>query len=371
MRVLLTVPCLAGSGAEFVAAKWAQHLAEQGDEVTVYTTHATAEDVAPERVSMVRAGSGRFLANTREFAQYLRAHPVDVVVALMPYWNLMSIAAACTLGRNRPKVVVSGHNFANGLRSVHGRSYRRMQWLARRMYRFADLFIAVSHPVGAEAVAEYRIAPDRIVVIPNPALAKLQDRLADLTVRPAADPGQLNIVVPARLIPQKRPLIAVDVAAALMRVVPGGVTLHYYGLGSLDEAIVTRARELGVSAVLHGWVPNWFDDCPAGSVVLLTSVAEGFGNVLIEAAAAGYKSVVSSRCMGSADAVIPGITGELTAGDSVDDYAIAVLAASRGGVRDVGPWLRRFSSESSGGILRDQLLRTVGRQTSHVAGIKA
>jgi glycosyltransferase involved in cell wall biosynthesis len=118
-------------------------------------------------------------------------------------------------------------------------------------------------------------------------------------------------------------------------------------------------------------VPNWFDECPAGSVVLLTSLAEGFGNVLVEAAAVGYKSVVSSRCMGSADAIVPGITGELIAGDSVHDYAAGVIAASREGVRDVEPWLRRFSSESTGEILRELLLRSMTFQSNRVAGIKA
>jgi glycosyltransferase involved in cell wall biosynthesis len=178
----------------------------------------------------------------------------------------------------------------------------------------------------------------------------------------AGDPGHLDLVVPARLVPQKRPLIAVDVAAILSPAFPGGVTVHFFGEddGPLREAIISRAREAGVDVVIHGFVHGWIDECPAGSVVLLTSIVEGFGNVLVEAAAGGFKSVVSSRCMGAADAVVPGITGELIAGDSAADYAAAVLRTSRDAVHGIEPWLQRFSFESSGGILRDALVRVTG-----------
>ena len=138
--------------------------------------------------------------------------------------------------------------------------------------------------------------------------------------------------------------------------------MHFFGDGQLWDAIVSRGRKAGVDVVMHGWVRDWFDACPAGAVLLLTSATEGFGNVLIEAAAAGFRSVVSSRAMGAADAVVPGVTGELVVGDSVDAYAAAVVAASRETVGNVEPWLRRFSADSSGGILRDALVQTMNHQ---------
>jgi glycosyltransferase involved in cell wall biosynthesis len=361
MKVLFAVPCLSGGGAQFVTSQWARYLALQGDEVTVYTTHPEARDVAPPGVVLVQAPIGRFVAQTRDLARYLRSHPVDVVVTLMPYWNLIGIAAVHTLGTRRPKIVISGRTLAHSLRKVFGGAYARKQWLARRLYRFADLFVAISHPVGAEAIAEYNLEPGQVSVVPNPAIAKLQDRSGARSgvARPT---DRLDVVVPARLVPQKRPLIAVDVAAALSSSCEG-VTLHFFGVGPLEDDIKARARVLGVDAVMHGWVPNWFDACPSGSVVLLASDVEGFGNVLVEAAAAGFKSVVSSRCMGGADAVVPGLTGEVIAGDSVEEYKAAVLAAAAEEVGDIAPWLRRFSFETSGGILRNELVRLVSPES--------
>lgn len=356
MRVLIAVPCLSGGGAQFVATEWANHLQRAGDEVTVYTTHPEDRDTAPDGVTLVKARDGGVLVQTRDLAQYLRRNPVDVVLALMPYWNLISVVAARSLGVRRPRVAISGRTMAHGLRKVSGASYVRKQWLARRLYRHADLFVAISHPVGAEAIAEYDLQSTKVAVIPNPAAAKVQESsVARGGV--TADPNQLNIVVPARLVSQKRPLVAVDVAAYLSASTAKAVTLHFFGVGPLQDAIESRAGDAGVDLVMHGWVPRWFDACPSGSVVLLTSDVEGFANVLVEAAAAGIKSVVSSRCMGAADAVVPGVTGELIVGDRVSDYAAAVLNAAAQEAGIPAPWLRRFSPENSGAILRNELVR--------------
>lgn len=367
MRVLVTVPYLVGGGAEFVASQWARYLADAGDNVTVYATHSVANDQAPPGVSLVRARSGNIIAQTHELARYLRASPVDFVIGINSYSNLMIIAAGRSMGRKRPGVIISQHSLARLLmRST--RNQRVQQWLARRLYRFSDLLVAVSHPVAAEAMAEYGLSRNQIAVVPNPALSKFQDARAGRHSRGEADPiplgdhrGRLNIVVAGRLMPEKRPVLAVDIAAKLSEAVPVGVTVHYFGVGDLHDAVIARAEDLGVDVLMHGWVPDWFEACPRGSIVLVPSLVEGFGNVLIEAAAAGFKSVVSSRCMGVADAVIPGITGELITGDSVEEYVEAVLACLRGPAGSAAPWLQRFSLESSGRTLRNAIVNSSSR----------
>jgi glycosyltransferase involved in cell wall biosynthesis len=360
MRIVITVPCLSGGGAEFVAWQWARYLAGEGDHVTVYTTHSVLADATPEGVSLVKAPQGGVVAQARNLATFLRNEPADVVVALMPYCNLVTLAAARSMGSAGPLVVISEHIPANGPSMVYAGAHQNHVRLARRIYRSADLLVAVSHAVGAEAISEYGISMDKVAVVPNPAFAKLQNRHVK---RPGGIPqsARLDLVVPGRLVPQKRPLLAVDVAAILSPHFPGGVTLHFYGAGPLIDQVVSHASDAGVNAVMHGWVENWFDECPAGSIVLVTSVLEGFGNVLIEAAAAGFRSVVSSKCMGVADAVIPGLTGELTTGNTAEDYAAAVLRTPRTPVCGIEPWLQRFTFESSGQILRDELTRIMQR----------
>lgn len=357
MQVMIVINSLSEpGGAEFVAFQWARYLAQVGDRVTVYTTHPQPTELVPDGVSLVRARKGSVLAQTRDLARYLKVHQIDILLALMPYCNIVSIGAARSLGAKRPKVAISARTLAHGRRGSSGRSLAREQ-LARRVYRHSDLFVAISHPVAAESIAEYGLAEDRVVVVPNPAMAKMQGRPVKRDDR-VADLGRLDLVVPARLVTDKRPWIAVDVAACVAPAFSRGVSVHFFGVGPLVDVVVSRARRAGVEVVMHGWVSNWFDECPVGSVILLPSTVEGFGNVLVEAAAAGFRSVVSSRCLGPADAVVPGITGELIAGDSIDEYATAVLATGRGPIPGIEPWLHRFSYEGSGRVLRDVLVRT-------------
>ncbi len=84
--------------------------------------------------------------------------------------------------------------------------------------------------------------------------------------------------------------------------------------------------------------------------------------MLVEAAAIGLPSVVSSRCLGSADAIVPGVTGEFAAGDSPKDYAEAILKAKalEMDLNQLEKWLERFSPETSGRSLRSYLESLAG-----------
>lgn len=84
--------------------------------------------------------------------------------------------------------------------------------------------------------------------------------------------------------------------------------------------------------------------------MLLPSTCEGFGNVLVEAAAASIPSVAMSTALGVADALVPGVTGELVYLDSPTAIADAVQRAAHHRV-DASDWLERFSVDNSTDLL--------------------
>jgi len=356
LKVCLLIPSLSGGGAEFVASQWARYLFSKGYQAYIYATHPKAADEVPQGVHIIRGKSQGFYADVRAFRRYLLDERIDCVVALMPYWNLMAVVTSATIQvQARPRVFISGRNSAKALGGVFGFNYKFKQWMAKLLYRHADGFIAISHPIAAEAVSEYQIAQKCVFVTPNPAIAKVEDRFTPRELehirnknskRSASD--CINIVVPARLVRQKRPSIAILAAASIAQRHGLCAEVHFYGVGPLQPDVEALAAQLGVKAHFYGWKKYWFDACPPNSVLLLASLAEGFGNVLVEAAAVGIPSVASSRCLGSADAIIPGLSGQLIAGDSVDEYADAVVRSSTCSIGNLDAWLERFSLESSG-----------------------
>jgi glycosyltransferase involved in cell wall biosynthesis len=80
---------------------------------------------------------------------------------------------------------------------------------------------------------------------------------------------------------------------------------------------------------------------------MLPSAVEGFGNVLVEAAAKSIPVVVSSRALGVADACIPDVTAKLVTGDSPGDFADGLLFAGEMVLPDLKHWLDRFTNASA------------------------
>ncbi|MGZ6827616.1 MAG: glycosyltransferase, partial [Mycobacteriales bacterium] len=95
-----------------------------------------------------------------------------------------------------------------------------------------------------------------------------------------------------------------------------------------------------------------------GDVLVLPSLQEGFGNVLVEAAECGVPSVAASQALGVADAVLPGVTGVLAASGSAAHLADAVEQARRLPPLDpdlVLRWSGGFSPEVAAQVLEKVL----------------
>jgi glycosyltransferase involved in cell wall biosynthesis len=162
-------------------------------------------------------------------------------------------------------------------------------------------------------------------------------------------PEHLHLVFVGRQVSQKRPHLFLDVLRELAQ---RGVTVRgtVIGEGPLRESTEVESSRLGLSVSFLGWKEPWWEAVADVDCHVLTADVEGFANVLVEAAAAGIPSVASSRALGVADAILPGITGELAMNASPQAYADAVLSAAPlvlTSTIHLGPWLDRFSTTRS------------------------
>ncbi len=351
-RIAFVLPSLVGGGAEFVTKMWATEVARRGYEVEIVLLRAREGEPILDGVrirQVAKAGAGR-TRETRALRHYLVTQRPDVAIAMMTRANFQLLTVVQSLPkRSRPRVVISERNipFAE---SHHSAAHVFARDLAyRSLYHRADAFIAISHPVGAVFQYAARIRRDRIWVIPNPAIAKSGIQLPG---DPRPRSASVTLVVPARVVAKKRPMLAIEIADRLASRID--VAVQYFGVGELSAAIASVERPYPIE--LRGRVENWFDHIPADGVVLLPSAVEGFGNVLPEAASRGVPSVVGSTAFGSADAIVPGCTGFFARADSVEEYAEAVMRASRLPRSAPEPWLQEFSVENS----VDLLMRLVG-----------
>ncbi len=354
MRVVIVTTSFSGGGAEFVALTWARWLAENGHDVRLATTTIHDNGRVPPGVRHIPLAGRTDPATVRSLRRML-AERADVVLALQSLPNLVAVAAT---RRGGPAVVVSERNITTREGEPTRLADRLKRRLARRWYRRADMTIAVSHAVAAELVSAYGVPGERIVVVPNPARHRAETRAPSKATAGTGRAVPLSLVLPMRLVPQKRVELAVQ-AAAVLRARGHDVQLVCFATRSASAAVDALATAAGVPLRSFGWVADWTIAAPPNSVALLPSYREGFGNVLVEAAAAGIPSVAVSNAYGVADALIPGVSGELAFVGTPDAVADAILAAGSVDMDRADDWTRRFSTQESGRLLVSALERAV------------
>jgi glycosyltransferase involved in cell wall biosynthesis len=349
MRVGILIPKLHGGGAEFVARQWSIGLRQQGHDVVVYLyARQAVNENLPDDITVrhYSARVGHQATLPLWFRHHIHADQLDVVLSLLTYSNVVALLALKTLRSSAVPLVISERNMP----TLHARAARRRDrtvlWLSHRLYRRAAGVIAISHPVAAELVSAFRIPPERLFVVPNPIL-RSPTRLKQSPHR--QDPSRIHIVCVGRQAKQKRPHLFI---AVLRELTQKGLHVRATVIGDGPLRHLTERESLtsGLDVAFTGWQEPWWLATSDIDCLLLTAQFEGLANVLVEAAAAGIPAVASSRALGVADAVLPGITGDLVLTDSPAAFADAVLRAvarPQPPQRMIEAWLERFSLDAS------------------------
>jgi len=213
----------------------------------------------------------------------------------------------------------------------------RWHWLMQRLVQRAADTVVVPSPSVAQVARDWAGVPaDKIVVIPN-AIDPIDWSSAQSPI-PATDPRPYPITFLGRLDPIKDVPTLVQAAALLSPL----VHLHIYGEGAdrprIDNAIAT----LKSPVTLHGPIATPREALSRSGLLVLPSLAEGFGLVLIEAMAAGVP-VVATDVPGIRDVVRHGQTGLLVPPSNASELAAAIRKV----VEDRGLRLRLIQQAAS------------------------
>ena len=130
-----------------------------------------------------------------------------------------------------------------------------------------------------------------------------------------------QIIMLARLMPQKRIDLMIDVWARLAKDFPEW-KVKVLGEGILRPQLEEKIRALGLqeSFLLPGEVKDVTEELQASDILCLTSEYEGFGIVLIEAMAKGIP-VIAFEYVGVHDIINDGVDGFIIPFGDVDGYA--------------------------------------------------
>ncbi|HMR48027.1 MAG TPA: glycosyltransferase [Arachnia sp.] len=322
------VPSMAGGGAERVMATVANQLALLGYEVDLILASRSGPYLREivSQVSIVDLGASRTARATIPLAKYLREHRPAAVLSAMPHANMTAILANKLAG-SPSRVVASERDVVKPVPKRIGPRFLR--WLTSRIYRNADLVIAVSDGVRQDVLRELVPDPAKVRTIYNPVdLDEIRARAAE----PVSHPWLKDRTVPMFLaVGRLERVKGFDILLKAFAEVRGTnpSRLVIIGEGSLRSDLESQARDLGIAEFvdLPGFQTNPFAWMARCDVFVLSSRGEGLPNALIQAMACGAR-VVSTECEhGPAEILAQGRWGQLVPVEDVMALSTAMRSA--------------------------------------------
>lgn len=329
MKVLHVINSLSAGGAELHLLTLCRHLRRQRVEMVVAClreqfkgSRSLRPDFEQEGIRIVhlRADSRyawRFLG---QLARLLKEEQPDILHTHLPradlagawgHWLCPSNAWVCSV---------------HGIYSTHW-SGRWSLPLFDSIWRRADAVVAISHAAQDWLVRERHLPPEKVIVIPY-------GIEAERFIRPDSDlrkiwglNGRAVVGSIGRLEPIKGYDCSIQAMPAILERVPNTSMLiaghDPWGYGKKLQALI-EALGFQEQVRLVGFQSDVPSFLHALDVFAFPSRSEGFGQVLVEAMAAG-RSVVASKIPPLTEIVEDGETGLLVEPDNVRGFADAIV----------------------------------------------
>lgn len=328
-KVALYIPSMNGGGAERVMLALANGLAEKDILVDLVLNKMDGPYLknASEKINIVNLNTSRVLSSIIPLAKYLRKEKPDVILSAMNYVNIVTVLAQLASGSNT-KVIVSEHNnlteTKKELSFVKGRILTSlMSWA----YRKANGIVAVSNGVADALTNELKIDRNKITTIYNPIFSEdLIKRSQELILHPwinkTAPPLILGV---GRLDPQKDFKTLIHAFKQVFE--KQDCNLIILGEGELRPELEKLIKSLNLddNVQLPGFVDNPYAWMSHADLFVLSSIREGFGNVIVEAMACGTP-IVSTDCpSGPSEILEDGKWGELVPSGNSDLLAQSII----------------------------------------------
>ena len=288
-----------------------------------------------------------FLALVRLY-RIFRQENFDIVHTHTAKTGILGRIAARLAGV--PKVVhfSHGHNFYGYFGPLGS---RLVIMLERFMARFTDKFIVLTE-LEKNDMSVYKVAQPAKVVVINSGLEL--NKYRNVNINKAGkkkelqlEENELVVGMISRLEPIKGPQYLVEAAKSVIANM-SGIKFLIVGEGSLKAKLAGRCRELGMADkfVFTGWREDIPEILSLLDILVLPSLNEAVGRVLIEAGAAGVP-VVATKVGGIPEIVRDQETGLLVPPQDIDSLtkAIILLAQNKETRKNLGEVARKWIDE--------------------------
>jgi len=323
-KLLFVLPSLGGGGAERATVDLLRGMNRQQFKVTValFEQNGSFLPQLPDDVQVfnLQGASRHDFRLVWRLARLLHSESPNIVFSVLRYANLVTLLAH-RLANSQARVIVNEQNLPSAEFALFGGTQVK-GWFLRRLYPWADLVTTISQGIARELTLHYGVSKHKVRVIPNPVdVSRIRAMGLVKPEHPWFQLGLPVLVSAGRLHPQKGFAYLIRAFAIVRHAL--ACKLIILGEGPQRRVLELLIAELGLSndVALPGFQDNPYNYMYNSTVFVLSSVYEGFGNVLVEALALGVP-VISTRCpVGPEEIITDGLTGVLV--PPADEYALA------------------------------------------------
>jgi glycosyltransferase involved in cell wall biosynthesis len=320
---------LNGGGAEKVMLSLASGFAEKGLKVDLVVAILEGEylSLVSPQVRLIDLKSSRLISSLPSLISYLRQNRPQVLISALEDPNTIAVIAK-RLARVSTSVILTVHNhLSRASKQSKNLKGKLIPFFVRLFYAWADGIVAVSQGVAEDAAKISNLPLDKIQVIYNPIFTNdLIEKFAQPVNHPWFLQDQPPVILGVGRLTKQKDFPTLIRAFALVQK-QYSARLMILGQGEDLSSLQALVAELGLeeNVCFPGFVPNPYSYMKQASLCVLSSIFEGFGNVLVEAMLAGTP-VVSTDCeSGPAEILADGKYGDLVAVGDFESLATAMI----------------------------------------------
>ena len=313
-KITLLIHSLRGGGAERVCLTLANGLKQKGWNVNLLVLNlkeAVLQNQLSPEITITDLKTNHARTAFFKIAKYLKQSKPSVVLVFNPQLAVVLVLIR-KLFRIRFRIICRNINTLSQKKQDQKKLWHRyvVDALIRYFFHGVDDIICQSEGMKEDLIAHYAVEPNKTIVINNPLNPKIEKAVSDV------DWGKIQkkdyFLCVGRLESQKAFHYAIEAFSIVAKRHPT-VKLKILGQGSLEAQLKELVRKLNLSdrVDFEGFQKEMATYYLEAKATLLTSLYEGFPNVLIESMAIGTPVVAFDCPSGPREIIYDGENGFL------------------------------------------------------------
>lgn len=305
-KILFVLPSFEGAGAQRVVNLILRHLSRDKFIPSLVLFHDTIDYAIPEDVRIIKLDKKSTFDLPKmvwRLSKAINEEKPHVVLSFLTYANLVSILATKMAG-HRTNLILSEHT--NVSRSLENRRLADLKKIfLKTLYPHSNLVICVSQGVAKCLRKDFNLSEKQVRVIYNSIeIGKIKSMIDEPVSHPwFSNKGIPLIISVGRLTTQKGYPCLLRAFSVVRKSI--SCRLVILGEGEERKELENLAKESDITqdTLFLGFQKNPFKFMARSDVFALSSLWEGFANVIIEAMVCGVP-VLATRCSYGPDEII-------------------------------------------------------------------